>query len=323
MKNISGSNLGRQPFFSEFRRGLGALLVAGLGSVMVLSLAGCTFKKAELGTADNPVKLFFTPSVDAKVIEDNSKTFKEYLEKATPYKFEVSVPQSFVAVVEAFGTKRADIAAMNTFGYIMANERFGAQAKLTVLRDGRGTYQSQIIVRADSPVQKISELKGKKVAFVDAASTSGYLLPMKKLKDSDAEPKEPVFANKHDNVVTMVYQGQVDAGATFYSPANDEGIQDARRLVKTQFPDVEKKIRILDLSDAIPNDPIVFRKDMPEEMKTNIVNAFVEFVKTPEGKDAFKKIYGVTDLKTATDEDYNAVRDVLKALGRNVNELVK
>ena len=91
------------------------MMFVGVASVG-FSMLSCTKNKAELGTAENPIKLHFVPSVDAKVIEDNSKKFKEYLEKATPYKYEVTIPQSFIAVVESFGTKRADVAAINTFG---------------------------------------------------------------------------------------------------------------------------------------------------------------------------------------------------------------
>ena len=67
-------------------------LVMGFVAVSFLS-AGCVRKKAELGTEENPVKLHFVPSVDAKVIEDNSRIFKTYLEKTTPYKYEVTIPQ--------------------------------------------------------------------------------------------------------------------------------------------------------------------------------------------------------------------------------------
>lgn len=292
-----------------------------IGLAMVLS--SCTFKKAELGSEKNPIKLFFTPSVDAKVIEDNSKVFKAYLEKNTPYKFQVSVPQSYVAVVEAFGTKRADVAAMNTFGYILAHEKYGTEAKLTVLRHGIATYQSQFLARTDSKIQTLEDFKGKKLAFVDPVSASGYLLPLKMLKDKGIEFKESTFAGKHDNVVSMIYQGQVDGGATFYSPTHDGEIQDARRLVKTQYPDVEKKVKIVGLSDGIPNDPIIFRKDMPEEMKTKIVDAFIQFVETPEGKIAFEKIYSVNALKRATDADYDSVRAILKTLGKSANDFMK
>lgn len=302
------------------------LFLAVIASVALLTTA-CTKKTAELGSEDNPIKLHFVPSVDAKVIEDNSKTFKAYLEKNTPYKFEVTIPQSYVAVVEAFGTKRADVAAFNTFGYILAHEKYGAEAKLTVLRHGLATYQSQFIVKADSPIKKIEDLAGKKIAYVEPASTSGYLLPLKTLKEKGIEPKETVFAGKHDNVVSMVYQGQVDAGATFYSPPHKdetgvEKIEDARRLVLTQYPDVEQKVIILSLSEPITNDPIVFRKEMPEEMKTKIADAMMNFVSTAEGKAAFKAIYGITEVKKATDADYDAARAMLKTAGANVEELM-
>lgn len=298
-----------------------------LRSFVVLSLSvmalSCTSKKGELGTESNPIKLFFTPSVDAKVMEDSTTAFKAYLEKLTPYKYQVSVPQSYVAVVEAFGTKRADIAAINTFGYILAHDKYGAEARLTVIRHGLATYQAQFLAKSSGPIKSISDFKGKKMAFVDAASTSGYLLPLKMLKDKGIDISDTVFAGKHDNVVSMIYQGQVDGGATFYSPPEGKEIQDARRLVKTQYPDVEDKIKIVDLSDSIPNDPIIFRKEMPEEMKAKVTEAFVAFVKSPEGKEAFGKIYSVTDLKTATDKDYDSVREMLKALGKDANEFMK
>lgn len=286
-------------------------------------LSSCTFKKAELGTADNPVKLFFVPSVDAKVIDSNSKTMKTWLEANTPYKFEIHVPQSYIAVVEAFGSKRADVAALNTFGYLLANEKYGAEARITVLRHGEKDYQAQIIAKKGR-FKDLKELDGKKFAFVDPASMSGYILPLKFLKDAGIKVGEPVFAMKHDNVVSMIYQGQVDAGATFYSPPDEkDGIQDARRLVKAQYPDVEEKIEIVKLTNGIPNDPITFRKDMPEEMKTAITEAFLKMVQTDEGKAAWKNLYGVTELQAATDKDYDSVREMMKSVNAKASDLMK
>lgn len=289
---------------------------------LAFGMAGCV-KKAEIGSEKNPVKLFFVPSVDAKVLETNASAFKQFLEEKTGYKFDVSVPQSYIAVVEAFGTKRADVAAINTFGYILAHQKYGAEARLTVIRHGLSTYQSQFITKAGSGIESIKDLAGKKLAFVDPASASGYLLPMKTLKERNIEIKDKVFAMKHDSVVSMIYQGQVDAGATFYSPPSEAGIEDARRLVITQYPDVESKIKIIDLSDAIPNDPIVFRKDMPNEMKEKIVDAFLAFVATPAGKTAFKEIYAVDELIKCTDKDYDEVRAMLSSLGESAENLVK
>lgn len=323
LRPISHHHGGRMTRFQSVAKSYFSSLtiIAALG---VLTLAtGCTGPRGEVGTEENPLKLFFVPSVDANLLNDRAKVVQEYLEKKTPYKFKVSVPSSYIAVVEAFGTKRADIAALNTFGYILANERFGTEALITVIRYGQDTYKAQIVAKADGTVKSVSDINGKKFAFVDPASTSGYLLPAKLFMDKGVSPSETVFAQKHDNVITMVYQGQVDAGATFYSPPEEGKIQDARRLVKTQFPDVEKKIKIIELTEAIPNDPIVFRKDLPAEVKTAVVNALLEFVKEEKGKETFHDLYGVTALKAATDKDYDGVRQMLTKLGKTASDLMK
>lgn len=291
------------------------LLLGTFLSVVCFCVASCTQQKSELGSAGNPVKFFFVPSVDMKLLEDTSTKLESFLEKDTPYKFKISIPPSYVAVVEAFGTKRADVAAINTFGYVLAHEKYGAEARLVTVRFGETTYKSQFLVRSDSGIKKLSDLDGKKIAFVDPASVSGFLLPLKYLKDQGVKPKETVFAMRHDNVVSMIYQRQVDAGATFYSPPAEGEIQDARRLVKAQYPDVADKIKILELTSPIPNDPVIFRKDMPEEMKATIVRSLIRFAQTEEGLDVLKKLSSVTGLSPTSDHDYDATREAVKALG--------
>ena len=284
-------------------------------TVFLVLLCGCTHKRSELGTADNPIKFYFVPSVDVRLLEDTSKALKTYLEAHTPWKYKISIPQSYIAIVEAFGTNRADIASLNTYGYIIAHEKYGVEARLMTERFGDRVYQAQFLARSDSGIKKIEDINGKKMAFVDPASISGYLLPLKYLNDHHIKPKETVFAMKHDNVVTMVYQGQVDAGVTFYSPPNEGQIQDARRLVKAQFPDVEQKVKIIGLSSDIPNDPIIFRKDMPEEMKQKICIEMIKFAKTIDGQRVLKQLSSVTGLVPTTDKDYDETRAAVKALG--------
>lgn len=283
--------------------------------VIVVTCLGCTRERDALGSESNPVKFFFVPSVDLKILEDTSKALKTYLEQNTPYKYRISLPPSYIAVVEAFGTKRADIAAINTYGYVLAHEKYGAEARLVTVRFGESTYKAQFLARTDGKIKKLADLEGRKVAFVDPASVSGYLLPLKYLKDKGIKPKETMFAMRHDNVVSMIYQGQVDAGATFYSPPADNEIQDARRLVREQYPDVEQKIKIIELTTAIPNDPVIFRKDMPEAMKKEIGEALIKFAATPEGLEVLKKLSSVTGLNHTSDAEYDSTRAAVKALG--------
>lgn len=291
-------------------------------ALIAVAAVGCTVDRGELGTEKNPIKLFFVPSVESQTIKDSSSEIKRLLEASTPYKYRIRIPESYVAVVEAFGAKRVDVAALNTFGYVLAREKFGAEALVTVIRHGRSTYRSAFYTRTDGPVQSLSDVEGESIAFVDHASASGYLLPLKELRDRGIEPGNSVFAMSHDAVISMIYQGRVAVGAAFYSPPQDGEVQDARRFVRTQYPDVLDKIKILHLTQDIPNEPIVFRKDMPEKMKEEIVTALLNLAETEEGKKALFEMFGITELKRSSDSDYDGVIKMLSDLGQSASELV-
>lgn len=284
-------------------------------------LTACT-SDHELGSVKNPIKLFLIPGQDPGVLEDNGNKVAKFLQEKSNLHFEVKVPPSYIAVVEAFGSNRADIAVMNTFGYILAHEKYGVEAHLMGVHFGQKSYQGQIIAKKGK-FKKIEELDGKKFAYVDPASTSGFLLPTELFKKKNIKPKEFIFGGKHDTVVAMVYQGQVDAGATFHTPVQEGKPQDARKLVLTQFPDVFEKIEVLALTDPIPNDPIVFRKDLPLPLKIKVKEALVDYLKSKEGQDTFMKLYNMNGVIAVTDEHYDEVRKALQRLGKTAQEFIR
>ena len=247
---------------------------------------------------------------------------EEFLKKDTGLHFEIKVPLNYISVVESFGSKKADIAIINTFGYILAREKYNVTARLRGVHYGRRTYNGQIIVRKDR-IKKIESLQGKKFAFVDPASASGYLMPTHLLKEKKIQPSETIFAGRHDTVVIMVYQGKVDAGATFYSPAAEGNPQDARKLVKTQYPDVFDKLQILTLTDDIPNDPIIFSQEFPLELQNKIVQSLKKWIRTPEGALAMMDLYNMNDLSDTSDAEYDQIRKTLLDLGRNAGDFIK
>lgn len=300
-----------------------ALPLVALMFTSFLAFTSCQ-NDAPLGSQDRPVKLYFTPSVDAETITTNSKEFIQFLEKETGLYFETGIPTNYVAVVEAFGSGRADIGAMNSFGYLMAHEKYGAKALLRVIRHGVDYYQGQIVAHVDSGIETVSDLDGKSFAFTDPSSTSGYMFPLKMMKEANVDLDNEVFAMKHDNVITMIYQGQVEAGATYYSAPDKEGnIRDARQRVKTQFPDVEDKVKIIAITDKIPNDPFVFRKDLPKEVSDKFIKAIKKFIATEQGKEIFRNIYSVDGLVDATDADYEPLKKMIDAINIKKEEILK
>ncbi len=291
--------------------------------IFLILLSGC-LKEKPLGSIDNPVKLFFTPSINSGIITENSKIFLKYLESETGLFFATKIPTSYIAVVEAFGSKRADIGIMNSFGYLLAHEKYGASAELKIIRYGVDFYRGQIVAHVDSGIKSVKDLQGKKFAFTDSSSASGYMFPLKILMDNDVKPGNSVFAIKHDNVISMIYQGQVEAGSTFYSPPSEDGtVNDARRLVLTQFPDVLEKIKVIAITDKIPNDPFVFRKDLPLDIKKKFKDALIKYLKTKKGQDIFFNIYNFKGVVPANDSDYDYLRDVIKTIKLDLDGLIK
>ncbi|UYL10311.1 phosphate/phosphite/phosphonate ABC transporter substrate-binding protein [Bdellovibrio sp. SKB1291214] len=289
--------------------------------LFLISILSCTSKQ-ELGTEQNPIHFALVPGQDAAVLLENGLILEKWIRSQTGLTVKVQVPSNFVAVIEGLGSQRVDFAIINTFGYILAHDKYQANAVLIGENNGRSEYRGQIIAK-DPKIKSVKDINGKKFAYVDPASTSGYVLPAKLLKDAQVKPKDIVFAGKHDSVVSMVYQGQVDAGATYHTPPEDGKPQDARKLVATQYPDVFDKVRIIAMTGSIPSDPVVFRAGFPLELQMKLVQALKSFSEAPDGKQTLRKLYHITNFKDCTDQTFDPVRKILLDLGKNAQDLIK
>lgn len=301
-------------------------------SVLLLLLAGCA--EREVGTRARPFTMYFVPSMDAQDLATNADAVGDFVARHVSHALygeegrffvRARVPMNYVAVVEAFGAGRADFAALNTFGYVLGHDikRYPMEAVLMVLRgenrDER-TYCAQIVVRADSGIERLEDLAGRSFAFTDPSSSAGFLLPLRLLRERGIQLGNTVFAHKHDSVISMVYQGQVDAGATYYSPPRriegPEGVReiprDARSRVLSQYPDVMERVRILAFTDHVVNEPWVLRSDLHPDpararaIRDAVVVALLEFTATPEGVAIIDKLYNVRAVTAIEDAQYAA-----------------
>jgi phosphonate transport system substrate-binding protein len=279
---------------------------------------------SDLGTDANPIKMYFVPSAEAAKVLDNGDKIGAALEKATGLKFKTAVPTSYAAVIEAMGSDEADVAWLATFAYVLAHEKNGAEVALTTVRNGLDTYQGEIIARADSGIKTIEDCNGKKVAWVDPASASGYVYPSAIFAQKNIKPSAETFAGGHPQAVLAVYEGNVDCAATYFSPPGPDGvIADGRATALKAHPDVDKELVIVGKTDNIPNDTVSFRKDFPPELRDKIVAALMDYSKTDEGKQVLKDLYSITGFVKSDDSRYQVVRDALKALGKQPDDFVK
>jgi len=290
-----------------------------LGAVLLVTLAvlaGCAPAAPALGTEDNPIVLAFVPSGEAPEIIASAETVANLLSEKTGYVIEGSVATSYSAVIEAMGTGKAHMGTLATFAYLLANEKYGVDVALVSVRYGSPYYKGQIIVGADTGITKLEDLAGKTVCWVDAASTSGYIIPRVMLKaagvDPDTDLAQQIEAGSHPNVVLAVYSGDCDAGATYI---------DARGTIEDEHPDVNEVVLVIAESDEIPNDGLQFIKDFPADMREEIVQAFLDIMATEEGAEAMGAAYGWDEVIEKDDSFYDPFRDTLDAAGVSVEEL--
>ncbi|HKX16533.1 MAG TPA: phosphate/phosphite/phosphonate ABC transporter substrate-binding protein [bacterium] len=275
--------------------------------------------------AQTRLVMAFVPSGEARTILESGNRVAQLLEMATGYKFEPFVATSYAGVIEAMGAGRADIGWLNTFSYVLAHQKHGVEVRLVTVRFGLPYYRAEIIAQTSSGINGLPDLRGKRFAFVDPASTSGYLFPVAGLKKAGYDPQkffgQTIFAGSHNNVVLAVYQGRVDGGAVF---------EDARGTVQKSLPDVMQKVKVVWKSDPIPNDTVSFRKELPEDVKAKVTTALLRFSQTPAGLDALKSLYEIEALadynllvtkykvKAANlDAFFDPVRDVQRFVGLN------
>lgn len=162
-------------------------------------------------------------------------------------------------------------------------------------------YRSQIVVRKDSNINHLKDLKDKKIALQDVESTSGYIYPLaslmeKGIKKSDIQIQQ---VKGHDQGLIALLNHDVEAVATY---------QDARADLKKEVPDIYQETKVIYRTKKIPNDTISVRNDMSNKWKKKISQAFIEISHTKKGKQIISDIYGHQGYEKAKDSDFDTVR---------------
>jgi len=277
-----------------------------LVAIFALALASCGGQASD--TKVDKLVVGFVPSQEAENLQAKSKPLADLLTNKLGVPVEVFVGTDYNGVIEAMGAKKVDIGFLNPVGYVVAKDKGYADVILLAERNGGKTYRSQFVVLKDSPIQKLEDLKGKKIAWVDPNSTSGYIYPAAMLKEKGIDPEKDVqgtYAGGHDKAIMALLRGDVDAAVSF---------DDARSIVAKSDPSVMEKTRILTYSSDIPNDTISVRSSLSQEWKDKIKQAFLDVAKDEQGKKVIKEIYSHDGYAEGKDSDFDVVRSTMKLM---------
>ncbi len=235
----------------------------------------------------------------------------DYIGKKTGIKVKFTILSRYGNIIKRFVSDKMDGAFFGSFTGAMAIQKLGVEPLARPVNlDGSSTYWGYIFARKDSGIKTAADMKGKRIAFVEKATTAGYIYPMAffkehGIKDINTYFKEYYFAGSHDAAIYAVLDRKFDVGCAKHSMFD--------RVARSN-PRVIKELAILAKSPQVPSNGLAVRKDLSPALKKQLKEILLSMDKDPEGIETLKHFEAIRFIPT-TKEDYNPVFDIARKAG--------
>lgn len=236
----------------------------------------------------------------------------DYLTQNTPYQFELKLGKTYEDTVNYLANGVIEVASLGALTYLEAHKHFGAIPILKPLNgDGQPFYHSIIIVRSDSPIHSLKELKGCTFAFASLHSTSGNLISRYYLAQNDIHLKDLkryVNLMHHDSVAEAVLKGEFDAGSV-------------KDIIAYKYQ--HKGLRFLYQSPPIPGVPITVRPDTSKDLVDWIKKALLALNRNNPEHQKIMQDWNAEfqhGFVEAEDADYELLRQMLNHIPEGCGE---
>jgi phosphonate transport system substrate-binding protein len=254
----------------------------------------------------------YTPVEDPAVYENIFKPFTAHLSQCTAKKVVFFQVQSNAAEIEAMRSGRLHVAGFSTGPTAFAVNLAGAVpfAVKGTEREYQG-YNLLVVVKKDSPFQKLSDLKGKKVAHTAPSSNSGHMAPLALFPKEGLTPDKDykiLFSGKHDQSILGVRSGDYDAGAV---------ASDVFKRMADRGQIKEDDFRVIYRSAKFPTSSFAIAHDLEPKLSDKILECFYSYRFPAEMKKAFDGADRFFPINYQT--SWKIVRDVSEAAGQKFN----
>jgi phosphonate transport system substrate-binding protein len=274
--------------------GTGPRLAWGLFLVLLLPVV----TGSEAPEDDAVLRLGVVNSPNPRSMYLRFQPLVDHLTSATGQEWELAVTSSYAETVEAFCTGDLALAYFGPLSYLRAHARCGAEPLLRLRTRGRDLIYSDLLVRADSPFERLEDLAGHRIGFGDALSTSSHLVPRAMLQASGLEPGRDVacrYYAGHERAARAVLLGEVEAC----------GVRD---LIGEVF--LHRGLRRIARSGPIPSYPLATPPGTPAVLREALVSALLAFpgATEPRRPDEGWDLALTDGFVPALDSDYDPVR---------------
>lgn len=228
---------------------------------------------------------------------------RDYLKEELGVEVKEYEGSSYAIGIEALASNKLDIMLATPMSYYQANQLSDAELLVTPQMES-GQYFTAFIAKGDNDdINSIEDLKGKNFAFVNAASSSGYLYPKGTLvQEFDLDPElveqsgyffeNVVFSESHPNSVIGVAMGDFEAAAA--ASGTIQAMIDAGTIK-------EGDVKVIGRTQDIPDPSYIIRGNLPEDFKEAVRKAFLSF----DNEAYFEAIHGDPNVRfIASDPNY-------------------
>lgn len=291
------------------------LLLALFSFVFVFSIVGCS-AKTETKKEEKVIKMGFVPLKNSEKLVEDLKPISDYLTERLGVKVEAFTASNYIGVVEGLGSGSVDFGIIPPFSSLLAQKQSNAKPILTSKgKTGKPGYTAELYVRKDSGIKSLQDVKGKKVAFVDPSSSSGYIYPGAMLVNAGLNLDKDIsyqFSGGHDKSLQLLLNKDVDVIATF------DGVED--RYAK-DFPQAKTDIQKLATSDMIPGVMVTTSGKMDKELQEKLEKALRDIEKDPKMKEMFTKMFSITGFTDVDQDAYKKVEATAKIMNVDLDKV--
>lgn len=298
----------------EFLKGAQVMKTSAkaLGAFFILAVAAAIVTTAQSGPQVLRVGLIPERNVFDQV--GRYETLAEHLSAELEPDFELTMLSRYGNIVERITRREVHAAFLGSFtGALAAAQLDMEPVARPVNRDGTSTYLGRIFVRADSGIETVADMKGKRLALVERATTAGYVFPLAFLKANGVDDLEAYFTEvrfwgSHDATVAAVLAGRADVGAAKNTVMDWQAERDPR---------IGKELRILAFSSRVPSNGLFVSALVDRRLKEEIRDVLVNLHVTPQGQRILSRL-GAQKFELTQTEDYRPVFDLAAAAGIDV-----
>lgn len=303
--------------------GLAVFLVAA-----VLA-AGCAAPAAPAGK--EKIVLAVAPTDNAAKIQASSAALEAFLEERTGADVTIHIPLSYAGIVETMRFGHAHVAMLGAWPAQLAASRAGAEVVLAEKREVsigdkaevQPFYFSYYVVKKDSPIQTLADLRGKTVALTSPSSTSGYIYPIARLVELGLvkAAADKVEANPQEFFGKVVLAGSYAAAWEQLKSGKVDAAVIAGDVSAKLYREVLDETRVVEQQGPVPSHAVVFAKGLDPAVAAKLKAAFLDLKgdKQQIMRDLVSGIF-VEFTETTTEQHMGSLAKALELTGLKFGE---